>query len=87
MGKRIGRFSAKFLMVVMTFCVVFIGGTATRTFAGENSVAADTIAVDASFAKVISELSGGAILIMIVVVLLLGIIGALLLDSKKTLEK
>lgn len=87
MGKRVGLFAARFLMVVMTFSVVFLTGTATRTFAGDKNSAMEAIAVDSAFTNLISELSGVAIIVMIVVILLLGIIGALLLDSKKILER
>ncbi len=88
MGKRIGRFMAKFLMVVMTFCVLFVGAMTTRTFAGDKAaVATDAVAKESEAASVISGISGASIIVMIVVVLILGIIGALLLDSKKTLEK
>lgn len=87
MGKRIGRFLTRFLMVIMTFCVLFLGGLTTRTFAGDKAVATDVVAKESEVASIISGVSGASIIVMIVVVLILGIIGALLLDSKKTLEK
>lgn len=87
MGKRVGLFLTRFLMVIMTFAVIFLGGVASRTFAGDNVGTTSSEYVELSVVNSFSQMNVVGIIITIVVVILMGVIGALLLDSKKILEK